>query len=48
MTLLYERGKSYKTNAKYKASYEAPLTRKTRLKTSLHEIKKYAKMCLDI
>ena len=34
MTLLSERGKSNKTNAKevsYEASYEAPLTRKTRL-----------------
>ena len=35
MTLLSERGKSNKTNANkvlYEASYEAPLTRKTRLK----------------
>ena len=35
MTLLSERGESNKTNANkvsYEASYEAPLTRKTRLK----------------
>ena len=34
MTLLSERGESYKTNANkvsYKALYEVPLTRKTRL-----------------
>ena len=34
MTLLSERGESNKTNANkvsYEASYEAPLTRKTRL-----------------
>ena len=56
MSVLYdfalrERGESNKTNANkisYEASYEAPLTKKTRLKTSLHEIKKYAKMCPDI
>ena len=51
MTLLSERGESNKSNANkvlYEASYEAPLTTKTRLKTFLHEIKKYAKICLDI
>ena len=38
MTLLSERGESNKTDAKevsYEASYEAPLSRKTRLKFSV-------------
>ena len=51
MTLLSERGESNKSNANkvsYEASYKASLTRKTRLKTFLHEIRKYAKKCLDI
>ena len=43
MTLLSERGESNKTNANkvlYRASYEAPLTRKTRLYTDKGEQQK--------